>query len=359
LEKIKKNTVLVVDDKPENLDILINHLGDTFGFTILIAQDGKKAISLAEQFTPDIILLDIMLPDIDGFEICRRLKTNKITSNIPIIFMTALTDVDSKIKGFEVGGVDYVTKPIELREVSARVTTHLTLYNLRQELEARNRELDTFGHTVAHDLLNPINGITGYAQMLRDEVELPPKLQEYLEYIIQSGFRMSNIIEGLQLLTGVQKAGIIPDPFNMAMVIIEVEERLKYEFEQYQAQISYPEEWPWARGYVPWVVEVWANYISNALKYGGKPPHIQLGATTQPDNMVCFWVQDNGPGITPEKQAQLFVPFTRFNQVGTKGHGLGLSIVQHIVQKLNGQVGIESEVGHGSKFFFTLPAVKK
>ncbi|MDM8530914.1 response regulator [Anaerolineales bacterium HSG25] len=146
VETLKGNTVLVVDDKLENLDILINYLSMTFGFTILVAQDGQKAISLAEQFMPDIILLDIMMPGIDGFETCRRLKVNETTKKIPIIFMTALTDIDSKVKGFEAGGVDYVTKPIELQEVSARITTHLTLYNLQRELEARNRELDTFGH---------------------------------------------------------------------------------------------------------------------------------------------------------------------------------------------------------------------
>jgi len=358
VETLKGNTVLVVDDKLENLDILINYLSMTFGFTILVAQDGEKAISLAEQFMPDIILLDIMMPGIDGFETCRRLKVNEATKKIPVIFMTALTDIDSKVEGFEAGGVDYVTKPIELREVSARITTHLTLYNLQRELETRNRELDTFGHTVAHDIKNPIALILGYAQILEDETGLSPESQLCLKRIIQSGYRVSNIIEELQLLTGVRKAKILPQPFDMATVIIEVKQRLEYDIEQHQAQIICPEEWPWALGYAPWVTEVWVNYLSNALKYGGKPPYIQLGATIQPDNVICFWVQDNGSGLTPEEQAQLFVPFTRFDQVGTEGHGLGLSIVQLIMQKLNGQIGVESEVGHGSRFFFTLPVVR-
>ncbi|MDM8526664.1 hybrid sensor histidine kinase/response regulator [Anaerolineales bacterium HSG24] len=355
---LKGNTVLIVDDKLENLDILISHLSVTFGFTILVAQDGQKAIDLAKQFTPDVILLDIMMPDIDGFETCRRLKRNKATKQIPIIFMTALTDVDNKIRGFEVGGVDYVTKPIELQEVSARVVTHLTLHNLHKKLEARNRELDAFGHTVAHNLRNSVTQITGHAQILEEEAELSPELQMYLQAIIQSGYRISNIIEELQLLTGVRKAKILPEPFDMAMVIRKATQRLNYDIEQYQAQIFYPEEWPWALGYAPWVIEVWSNYMSNALKYGGKPPHLQLGATIQSDNMICFWVQDNGLGLTPEEQAQLFTPFTRFNQISIEGHGLGLSIVQHIIQKLNGQVGVESETDHGSRFFFTLPVAR-
>jgi two-component system sensor histidine kinase/response regulator len=100
---------------------------------------------------------------------------------------------------------------------------------------------------------------------------------------------------------------------------------------------------------------VWANYISNAIKYGGRPPHIELGATAQDDGMVRFWVRDNGAGLTPEEQTRLFIPFTRLDQVQVKGHGLGLSIVRRIVGKLGGQVGVESQVGQGSVFSFTLP----
>ncbi len=112
-----------------------------------------------------------------------------------------------------------------------------------------------------------------------------------------------------------------------------------------------------ALGYGPWVEEVWANYLSNAIQYGGRPPRVELGATEQADGMVRFWVRDNGPGLTPEEQARLFTPFTRLDQVRAKGHGLGLSIVRRIVEKLGGQVGVESEVGRGSVFTFTLPGM--
>jgi two-component system sensor histidine kinase/response regulator len=114
--------------------------------------------------------------------------------------------------------------------------------------------------------------------------------------------------------------------------------------------------WPGASGYGPWVEEVWVNYLSNAIKYGGKPPHVELGAELQTNNMVCFWVRDNGPGIPPEARARLFTPFTRLDQVRTQGHGLGLSIVRRIVEKLGGQVGVTSASGQGSAFSFTLPA---
>ncbi|MDM8520466.1 PleD family two-component system response regulator [Anaerolineales bacterium HSG6] len=141
METLNESTILAVDDKPENLDILVGHLNVTFGFTILVAQDGEKAISLTEQFTPDIILLDIMMPGIDGYETCRRLKLNPATKDIPVIFISALSETIDKVRGFEVGAVDYITKPFEYEEVFARVKTHLTLRYLQKYAEKKNEQL--------------------------------------------------------------------------------------------------------------------------------------------------------------------------------------------------------------------------
>jgi signal transduction histidine kinase len=124
----------------------------------------------------------------------------------------------------------------------------------------------------------------------------------------------------------------------------------------HRGRVSFPKNWPTAIGYAPWVEEVWANYLSNALKYGGEPPCVELGATTQSDGMIRFWICDHGPGIPPESQTRLFTPFTQLGRNHEGGHGLGLAIVLHIVEKLGGQVGIESELGKGSIFSFTLPA---
>jgi len=146
-------------------------------------------------------------------------------------------------------------------------------------------------------------------------------------------------------------------PLDMASVVAEAQQRLAYMIEEYQAEITLPETWPVALGYGPWVEGVWVNYLSNAIKYGGQPPRVELGATVQADGAVRFWVRDNGPGLTPEEQARLFIPFMQLNQDRTNGHGLGLSIVQRIVKKLGGQVGVESEVGRGSVFSFTLPGM--
>jgi signal transduction histidine kinase len=124
----------------------------------------------------------------------------------------------------------------------------------------------------------------------------------------------------------------------------------------HRGRVSFPKNWPTAIGYAPWVEEVWANYLTNALKYGGEPPCVELGATTQSDGMILFWICDHGPGIPPESQTRLFTPFTQLGLNHEGGHGLGLAIVLHIVEKLGGQVGIESELGKGSIFSFTLPA---
>jgi two-component system sensor histidine kinase/response regulator len=127
---------------------------------------------------------------------------------------------------------------------------------------------------------------------------------------------------------------------------------------EYRAEVIIPEVWPVAVGYSPWVEEIWTNYVSNALKYGGDPPRVELGgaAVDEPDRQVRFWVRDNGAGLSPEDQARLFTPFAQIHRARAEGHGLGLSIVQRIVEKLGGQVGVESQVGQGSLFFFTLPS---
>lgn len=142
----------------------------------------------------------------------------------------------------------------------------------------------------------------------------------------------------------------------MAEVVIQVRERLVFMVEEYKAEIILPRHWPVASGYEPWLEEVWANYISNGLKYGGTPPRLELGATEEADGMIRFWVRDNGPGLLPEKQAVLFTEFIRLSQLQVEGHGLGLSIVQRIISKLGGRVGVESELGKGSTFYFILPA---
>ena len=222
-------------------------------------------------------------------------------------------------------------------------------------------ELDAFAHTVAHDLRNPVGLIIGFAELEQSyDVTSLDDLQHALGVIMRIGHKMNNIIDELLLLAGVRKTEVKTMPLDMARIVAEAQQRLVDLFREYQAEIILPDvsAWPAALGYAPWVEEVWVNYLSNALKYGGRPPRLELGGDVQPDGMVRFWVHDNGPGLTREEQVRLFTPFTRLAQARITGHGLGLSIVRRIVEKLGGQVGVESSgvSDQGSMFYFTLPS---
>ncbi len=237
-----------------------------------------------------------------------------------------------------------------------------TLKRHAAELEARNEELDAFAHTVAHDLNSPLTNVIGHAETLEmyHTVMSAQDQEKSLQAIALNARKMNNIIDELLLLSGVRKTEAQLAPLDMAGILAESMNRLADLIQRHHAEIQATEVhlWPEAIGYAPWVEEVWINYVSNAIKYGGVPPRVELGAARQADGMVRFWVRDNGDGLTPEAQARLFTPFTRLDQIRAKGHGLGLSIVQRIVAKLGGQVGVESagQPGQGCTFFFTLPA---
>jgi two-component system, sensor histidine kinase and response regulator len=366
IRKSHQGTLLIVDDVPANVSVLFDYLTDN-GFKVLVAGDGKRAIQKAKYAQPDLILLDVMMPGRDGFETCKILKSEEETKEIPIIFMTALADTVDKVKGFQMGAADYITKPIQHEEVLARVSSQLHFSTVKKQLEARtcelekrNMELDAFAHTVAHDLKNPLNALIGYTEMLVGECspEVPPdqEMIETLHLIEQAGRKMVSIVDALLLLAGVSKqASITTEALNMSEIITQVIQRLSYMIKGYQAEIDLPESWPVAKGYAPWIEEVWSNYISNGLKYGGSPPHLELGAEPVEKNKIRFWIRDNGPGITKEARSKLFTPFTRLHTGNVEGHGLGLSIVQQVVEKLGGHVGLETTEGEGCLFYFTLP----
>jgi len=226
------------------------------------------------------------------------------------------------------------------------------------ELRSRNDELDAFAHTVAHDLKNPLATIIITAQVLKDP-ELPEKdRQEFLRDLTGTAHEMNNIIDELLLLSETRDADVPVNGLDMGAIIAKAQQRLGDMVRTSQCRLTTPNRWPIGMGYAPWVEEVWVNYLSNGIKYGGNPPTLELGATPQEDGKVRFWVRDNGQGLTLEQQSQLFKPFTQLSQVRATGHGLGLSIVQRIVDKLGGEVGVESEVGSGSVFFFILPGAE-
>lgn len=230
-------------------------------------------------------------------------------------------------------------------------------------LQERNAELDAFGHTVAHDLQNMLARIVGFSEYLLQEADavqgetIPSATVVHAaEVIARDSRKMSVVIEALMLLSAVREAEVEVGPMNTHYLISETLDRLSDRIESTGAKISYPETWPTVLAFAPWVEEVWYNYLGNALKYGGSPPEIELGATLlQNAGMIQFWVKDNGNGIPETIRSELFRPFTDYGRNRKMGAGLGLSIVERIITRLEGAVGVESESGTGSCFWFTLP----
>lgn len=350
--------VLIVDDTLTNLKVAIQYL-KSHGLEIITSRNGESCLERASYAQPDLILLDVQMPGIDGFETCQRLKSNEITKDIPVIFMTALSDIADKVRGFEVGGVDYVTKPIQVEEVWARVNTHLTIRQLQQEMAERIIELDAFAHTTAHDLKNPLARIVTGLDLLQEMASpiLDEDMQTILKISLNGSRQMATIIDELLLLASVRQQDIVTEPLSMQAIVLNAIQRLQHMVDEYDAEIALPDEWKTAVGYAPWLEEVWANYLSNGLKYGGRPPRLQLGSELLPDGKVRYWVQDNGAGLSEADQAKLFQEFSRLDPQMAKGHGLGLSIANRIITRLDGEVGLESQLGQGSTFYFTLPSV--
>ena len=176
-----------------------------------------------------------------------------------------------------------------------------------------------------------------------------------LSNVARSARKMNNIIDELLLLAEVRRTQVVLQPLDMSRILADVQQRLTDMIVDNHAQINVPATWPIVLGYAPWVEEVWVNYVSNAIHYGGQPPRVEVGADVLADNMVRLWVRDNGQGLPLDVHARLFTPFARLDQVRARGHGLGLSIVRRIVEKMGGQVGVHSgEPGAGCLFYFTL-----
>jgi len=328
-----KAELLIVDDTLENLRLLSRMLAEE-GYRVETASSGARALATAQANPPDLVLLDIKMPEMDGYEVCAALKADERTRDIPIIFLSALDETYDKVKAFTSGGVDYIIKPFQFEEVLARVETHIALMNLQRQLQQANRELqkrleelDAFAHTVAHDLKNPLTRIIGYAELLEGEFDTLPEedLRGFLGVIARGGRKMENIINELLLLASVREGEVESQPLDMSDIVNEVQRRLGHVIEGSQAQIIEPESWPAALGHGPWIEEVWLNYISNAIKYSGREPRLELGGAVEPGGAARFWVRDNGPGLSEEDQGRLFAPFTRLHQVRAEGHGLGLA----------------------------------
>lgn len=248
---------------------------------------------------------------------------------------------------------------VSIMDISERKKSEEMVKKTAKELEERNKELDAFAETVAHDLKNPLAVISGYISVLKKKpIKMTPeKSQSYLDRIEENAYKMESIIRELLLFARLRKQEISVEPLYMDWIVKEAIKILQYFIRKNDAAIILPKTWHNARGYPYWVEEVWVNYISNAIKYGGRSPTIELGSERQSDGNIRFWVRDYGSGISEENQAKLFNPFMRLDSFQVQGHGLGLSTVRKIIEKLGGTVGVDSEIGEGSTFYFTLPEI--
>jgi two-component system sensor histidine kinase/response regulator len=344
--------ILVVEDDSAIRATLVDIL-EFNGFAVVQASNGPDGLERAKamETQPDVILTDVSMPGFDGFEFIRTLRAAEETRAIPVIVISASVEPEKVRKGMDLGAEDYIMKPFTEDQILGSIRARL-------EKKALLDELDAFAHTVAHDLKNPIAVLmmrTELLQMLWAKADDAEKLKQVAELAVNAR-RLNNIVDELLVLAGVGRQTVVPKPVDMAAVVQEAAGRIENLIQKSGAQVERPAQWPVALGHPPWVVEIWANYLSNAIKYGGQPPVVRLGAEVVPERQrVRFWVEDNGAGLTAEQQAQLFKVFSRVTQTRVQGHGLGLSIVRRISEKLAGHAGVTSEVGKGSRFWFELP----
>ncbi len=365
--------ILLLEDNKHDYYIIKHTLERSDIIVELVwAQSAEEALQWVHDQGFDLILTDFKLPGLTGLEMFSRLQQQAI--HVPVVFLTGSGNEQVAVEALQRGAQDYLVKDVQqeyLRllpvvvdkarrqweDKRAREQAEIDLQRYAADLATRNAELQTFAHMVAHDLKSPLAVIIGYAELLQQNTQQikDVDLLLCLDSIGRMGRKMAEIIDALLLLAEVRQTELAVKPLDTAIIVNETITRLQAQIEAGQAALYLPETWPLAYGYAPWVEAVWVNYLSNGLKYGGQPPQLSLGAEAAANGMVRFWVKDNGAGISPADQARLFIPFTRLDQL-KDGHGLGLSIVRHIIEKCGGQVGVDSHPGAGSTFWFTLPA---
>jgi signal transduction histidine kinase len=354
-------TILIVDDTPANLGVLVETLGAA-GYQLMVAEDGEEALAQTAQTQPDLILLDVMMPGIDGFETCRRLKSRDSTRDVPVLFMTALHETADKVKAFAAGSVDYITKPIEHEEALARVRTHLTLRRLRRELQDQLALKERFMRIAGHDLRSPLCLILMAADLARRQLARPepPAPGKYLDNIAESAAQMRRIIDTFLELRMPSSGGGVDGRVDLNLLGEAVVRQHTPAAERKQITLAsdFAAGLPLARCDAGLAYQAITNFTSNALKF--TPPSGTVTVRTRLNgDRVRVEVEDTGPGVPPAERGQLFHEHARLSPKPTAGeesNGLGLSIVKHLIESQSGAVGADFPEGRGSVFWFELPA---
>lgn len=343
------------------------HVHDRAGRYLYASPTALQAVGLTAEQVTGKTWRDLDFPESEGLRFEERIK---------IVFETGQT-VKAELSfpiGAELHYYEQVLSPLRDRagqvvmavstvhDITDRKQTEQLIQQYANEVLVRNEDLEAFSSTVAHDLKSPLSNIIGFIEWLQGRPDLPPaERQEYIDIIARNAAKMDSIIDELLLLAQVRKERIELVPIDTTRLIAEAQARLAFMIAQSGVVMRVPGAWPAALGYGPWVEEVWVNYLSNAIKYGRIPPaapRIELGFDEPSDRFIRFWVRDFGPGVPEDERADLFKAFGEHSKVRATGHGLGLSIVRMIVEKMGGQVGVETAAGKGSTFYFTLPALQ-
>jgi len=353
--------ILVIDDSPTNLKFLFSVLGKA-GFQVLLARNGEAGIEQAIEMKPDIILLDILMYGIDGFETCRRLKADTATRAIPVIFMTVLSESVDKLKGFKVGGVDYITKPLHYEEVLARIKAHLTIRRQQRQLQEQSRNLremnagkDTFFSIISHDLQSPFEEILHFTEFMAENIhDCPPEeVSEIVDTLRESVGNLHELLKNLFTWSGLQRGRMecYPQYIDLREIVDRNIKLFKPMAEEKQIVLNnkIAEEIP-AYADAGMLYAVFRNLISNALKFTEKGGRVSI-SVAQHAQRVSVIISDSGVGIAPEDLMNLFRADVKYQRAGTDGEegtGLGLLLCHELVEKNSGTLAVDSTPGEGT-----------
>lgn len=350
--------VLVVDDQPANLRV-VSMLLARQSFEVITAASGEEALDRFEEKPPDLVLLDMMMPGMDGFEVLSGLRERRHPFDVPVVFVTAAQDRDLLLRAFEAGAVDYVTKPFLPEELLARVNAHVGLKLTRDRLARVAREREELVNLVAHDLKNPLSSVLFASDILMQEGVKPERVPRYVRMIHESAQDALGYIR--EYLESRARGGVNPHADARA----DLGTTLDWLMQRYEMQLE-------ARGIAPTVVppaepaqvaidervlrHVCENLVTNAMKYAANAP-LTLAAQRGAPGFWRLVVADRGPGIPASRQRELFKPFTRLqaDPKDTISSGLGLSLAKQIVESAGGQLWHEARTRGGSRFVIELP----
>lgn len=346
-------TILVIDDQEQNLQ-LIGTLLSINGYAVIPATGGEMAFDLLAAHTPDLILLDMLMPEMNGIEVCRKLKADARWGEIPVIFLSAADDKNLIVQALECGGVDYVTKPFNKAELLSRARTHLMLKRTREQLRHLAEDKDELLGILTHDLGNHLAGIHMNAVALERQFKtLPPHCAAFIRNIVRSTEVITAFVQEFLANQSAERIQVQLVMLDIRTILAEVAERhaIIAKAKQITLSVELPEHPIPAHADQEGLARVLDNLLSNAVKFSPGGSSVSLTAGVGPLEWTHFTVRDNGPGFTADDQEKMFRRYGRLSARPTAGEhstGLGLSIVKRLVETMNGRVLVESEAGRGA-----------